>query len=139
MQRLDLHSTELPDLQFVLMVAALCTSDVEVFNVPRSVRDAVFNRCWALLHEGPPPENPTERVLNLRQGDEVTLEALVHVIRETFSAHGITELTWDHPVSEPSQESTPEARPLVERLQRWEPTGDGEPPDPSSTPHSPGT
>ena len=131
MQRLDLHSPELPDLQFVLMVAALCTSELELLNVPASVRDTVFNRCWALLHESPPPENKAERVLNLRQGDEVTLEALVHVIRETFSAHGISELTWDHPVSEPSRESTPEARPLVDRLQRWEP-----PHDPSSS--SPG-
>ena len=121
MQRLDLHNPELPDLQFVLMVAALCTSDLENFNAPKSVREAVFNRCWALLHESPPPVKKTERVLNLRLGDEVTLEALIEVIRETFLVHGFTELTWDHPVSEPSQESTPEARPLVERLEQWDP------------------
>ena len=55
MQRLDLNKSGLPDLQFVLLVAALCTSELESFNVPVSVREKVFNRCWALVHEGSPP------------------------------------------------------------------------------------
>ncbi len=134
MQRLDLHSPGLPDLQFVLMVGALCTSDIEKMNAPKSVRDLVFDRCWSLLNETPPPTEPSQRVLNLRMGDEVTLEALVEVIRETFSSHKISELLWEHPVSEPSQETTPEARPLVERLHKWNPSSDE--PGPSSAPSS---
>ncbi len=124
MQRLDLHQPGLPDLQFVLMVAALCTSDVELMNVPLSVRDRVFNRCWALLHEGPPPTEPKARVLDLMSGDDVTLEALVNVIRQTFEEHGFSELTWDHPPTEPSRESSPEVRPLVERIQQLYPRPD---------------
>lgn len=120
MQRLDLLHPELPDIQFVLMVLALCTSDLETMNAPHSVRDTVFNRCWALMHESPPPLNASERVLDLKYSDENTLEALVHVIQQTFEELGFVELTWEHPPSEPTRESTPEARPLVERLQRWE-------------------
>ncbi len=63
-------------------------------------------------------------------GDETTLEALVHVIRQTFDEHGFGELTWEHPPSEPTQESTPEARPLLERLQHWEPPPDDTAPPP---------
>ena len=124
MQRLDLCHPELPDLQFVLMVTALCTSDLETLNVPRSVREIVFNRCWALLHESSPPVNTHERVLDLMHSDEITLEALVHVISQTFEEYGFIELTWEHPPSEPTRESTPEARPLVERLQQWDPPSD---------------
>jgi hypothetical protein len=124
MQRLDLCHPELPDLQFVLMVTALCTSDLETLNAPLSVREIVFNRCWALLHESPPPVNKHERVLDLMHSDEITLEALVHVIRQTFEEYGFFELTWEHPPSEPTRESTPEARPLVERLQQWDPPSD---------------
>ncbi len=109
MQRLDLCNPELPDLQFVLLVTALCTSDLESLNAPPVVRETVFNRCWALLNEHPPPENKSDRVLNLMHGDETTLEALIHVIRQTFDEHGFHELTWEHPPSEPTQESTPEA------------------------------
>lgn len=124
MQRLDLFNPELPDLQFVLMVIALCTSDLETLNAPLSVRETVFNRCWALLHESPPPVSKNERVLNLIQSDEVTLEALVHVIRQTLEERGFVELTWEHSPSEPTRESTPEARPLVERLQQWDAPSD---------------
>jgi len=124
MQRLDLFNPELPDLQFVLMVIALCTSDLETLNAPLSVRETVFNRCWALLHESPPPVSKNERVLNLIQSDEVTLEALVHVIRQTLEEQGFVELTWEHSPSEPTRESTPEARPLVERLQQWDAPSD---------------
>jgi hypothetical protein len=131
MQRLDLYHPEIPDLQFVLMVTALCTSDLKTLNAPLSVREIVFNRCWALLHESPPPVNTRERVLDLMHSDEITLEALVHVIRQTFEESGFIELTWEHPPSEPTRESTPEARPLVERLQQWDPPSDElKPPSP---------
>jgi hypothetical protein len=128
MQRLDLGNPELPDLQFVLLVTALCTSDLKTLNAPPAVREAVFNRCWALMHEHPPPEKRSERVLNLMHGDETTLEALVHVIRQTFDEHGFRELTWEHPPSEPTRDSTPEAGPLLERLQHWDPPPDDTPP-----------
>ena len=133
MQRLDLSQPGLPDLQFVLMVVALCTSDLESLNAPIGLREAVFKRCWALLHEGPVPVKKEDRVLDLMLGDEVMLEALVNVIRQTFEEHGFSELTWDHPPSEPSRESTPEVRPLVERIQKlYPPPDDLEPPLPSS-------
>ena len=133
MHRLDLSQPGLPDLQFVLMVVALCTSDLESLNAPIALREAVFNRCWALLHEGPVPVKKEDRVLDLLLGDEVMLEALVNVIRQTFEEHGFSELTWDHPPSEPSRESTPEVRPLVERIQKlYPPPDDLEPPLPSS-------
>ena len=134
MQRLDLRNPELPDLQFVLMVTALCTSDLETLNAPNLVRETVFNRCWALLHESPPPVNTKERVLDLMHSDEITLEALVHVIRQTFEEHGFLELTWEHPPSEPTRESTPEARPLLERLQQWDPPSDELNPPSSANP-----
>jgi hypothetical protein len=97
MQRLDLSHPDIPDLQFVLMVGALCTSDLESLNAPISVRETVFNRCWALLHQEPAPVKKEDRVLDLRLGDEVMLEALVTVIRQTFAEHGFSELIWEHP------------------------------------------
>jgi hypothetical protein len=124
MQRLDLSQPGLPDLQFVLMVGALCTSDLDSLNAPATVREAVFNRCWTLLHEGPPPTRQEDRVLNLMLRDEVTLEALVTVIRETFAEHGFSELTWEHAPSEPSRETTPEVQSLVDRIQKLYPPPD---------------
>ena len=121
MQTLDLNNHGLPDLQFVLMVLALCTSDLPSLNVPEPVRQTIFHRCWALMHDAPPPAKREERVLDLRGGTEVTLEAMVEVIRSTLSEHGITRLTWDHPISEPTRETTPEALPLVERMQKLYP------------------
>ncbi len=132
MQRLDLNQPGLPDLQFVLMVVALCTSDIDSLNAPVSVRETVFNRCWALLHESPPPTQQDERVLNLRLGDEVMLEAMVNVIRQTFEEYGIAELTWEQMPTEPSRESTPEVRELVDRIQKlYPPPDDSEPPSES--------
>lgn len=116
MQTLDVNDSGLPDLQFVLMVLALCTSDLPSLNVPEPVRQTIFHRCWALLHDTPPPERREERVLDLRAGTEVTLEAMVEVIQGTLAAHGIMRLTWDHPASEPTRATTPEALPLVDRL-----------------------
>ncbi len=136
MQRLDLHEPNLPDLQFVLMVGALCTSELESLNAPVSVRETVFNRCWALLHEDPPPREKNERVLNLMLGDEVMLEALVNVIRQTFEEHGFSDLTWEQQPSEPSRDSTPEVIPLVERIRQLYPPPDDSASSPSTSSHS---
>jgi hypothetical protein len=54
--------------------------------------------------------------LDLRNGTELTLEACVSTIRSLLTDAGITTLTWDHPVSEPTHDSTPAAQPLIERL-----------------------
>ncbi len=121
MQTLTVNDPELPDLQFALMVVALCTSDIPTLNVPEDVRDTVFDRCWSLLHETPAPTDKALRVLDLRQGDDVTLEALVEVIRTTLTDHGYTQLTWEHEPSEPSQPTSPEAKPLIDRLHIWNP------------------
>ncbi len=121
MQTLDVHDSGLPDLQYVLMVLALSTSDLDTLNVPQDVRETLFNRCWALLHATPPPEKKEERVLDLRESEEVTLDAMVTVIRQTFDEYGISQLTWDHPPSPPTQQTTPEAQPLVDRLQKFHP------------------
>ncbi|MDD9819804.1 MAG: hypothetical protein OXR07_02875 [Nitrospira sp.] len=121
MQTLDVNHPELPDLQFALMVLALCTSDIPTLNVPEEVRNTVFDRCWALLHATPPPTTKAQRVLDLRQGDAVTLDALVTTIRTTLTDHGYTQLTWDHVPSEPTQRTSPEAQPLIDRLRAWNP------------------
>lgn len=121
MQSLDLSRPGMPDLQFVLMVAALCTSDLPTLNVPEDLRRTVFDRCWGLVNPDPPPSDPKARVLDLRSGTDLTLDALVETIRNTFSAAGITVLTWDHPPSEPTRSSTPEALPLIERLRQLYP------------------
>jgi hypothetical protein len=55
-------------------------------------------------------------VLDLREGTELTLEACLATIRSLLTDAGIRMLTWDHPVSEPSHESTPAAKPLIDRL-----------------------
>lgn len=125
MQSLDVHEPGMPDLQFVLMVIALCTSGLPSLNVPEPTRDQIFDRCWALVNDGPPPSRREERVLDLRTGTDLTLEAMVTTIRSLLNETGITRLTWDHPPSEPTRSSTPEALPLIERLQRLYP----EPPD----------
>jgi len=125
MQSLDVHRPGIPDLQFVLLVVALCTSRLSSLNVPESLRDTIFDRCWALVNDGPPPTQAEERVVDLRAWTDVTLEAMVETIRGLLSTAGITTLTWDHPVSESTQTSTPEALPLIERLQTLYP----QPPD----------
>lgn len=60
--------------------------------------------------------NAEDRVLDLRKGTELTLDACVSTIRSLLSEAGITRLIWDNPVSDPSRESTPAAKPLIERL-----------------------
>lgn len=121
MQSLNIERPGMPDLQFVLMVLALCTSGLKTLNVPESLRDTLFDRCWALIHEGPPPTNPEDRVLDLRAGTDLTLDAMAETIRGLFREAGIAQLTWDHPPSEPTRPSTPQAQPLIDRLQQFDP------------------
>lgn len=116
MQSLDVHNPHMPDLQFVLFVSALCTANLNTCNVPEDLRRTIFDRCWALIHTGDPPANPKERVLDLRGGTELTLEACVSTIRSLLTEANIPILLWDHPVSEPTQISTREALPLIDRL-----------------------
>jgi len=125
MQSLDIHRPGMPDLQFVLLVVALCTSRLSSLNVPESLQATIFDRCWTLVNDRPPPTKAEERVLDLRAGTDVTLEAMVETIRSLLTEAGMTTLRWDHPPSEPTRTSTPEALPLIERLQRLYPA----PPD----------
>jgi hypothetical protein len=121
MQTLDIHSPGMPDLQFALLVTALCTSRLSQCNVPEALRADIFNRCWSLIHDGPPPSKPEERVLDLRPWTDVTLEAIAETIRSVLTDAGIRTLAWDHPASEPTRPSTPEATPLIERFEQLYP------------------
>jgi len=121
MQTLDLHRPDMPDLQFVLLVTALCTSRLPTLNIPNELRTTIFDRCWMLIHESPPPRKPEERVLDLRPWSEVTVEAMVETIRVILTEAGIQTLAWDHPSSEPTRTSTPEAQILIDRLEHLYP------------------
>ncbi|HEX9869142.1 MAG TPA: hypothetical protein VGC99_11195 [Candidatus Tectomicrobia bacterium] len=121
MQTLDIDRPNMPDLQFALLITALCTSRLTVLNIPDQLRTKIFERCWVLVHEGPPPRKPEERVLDLRPWTEVTLDAMVETIRSILAEAGIWTLTWDHPASEPTQVSTPEAQPLIDRFEQLYP------------------
>jgi hypothetical protein len=116
MQTIDIHRPEMPDLQFVLLVTALCTSRLTALNIPYSLRATIFNRCWTLIHETPPPRRPEDRVLDLRPWTELTVEAMGETIRVALMEAGIPILAWDHTSSEPTCTSTPEATPLIERF-----------------------
>lgn len=121
MQTLDIDRPGMPDLQFVLLVTALCTSRLTSLNVPDNVRTALFDRCWVLVHESPPPGEREERVIDLRPWSETTLEAMVETIRTVLTNAGIQTLSWDHSPSEPTWTSTPEALPLIRRLEQLYP------------------
>jgi hypothetical protein len=146
MQTLNIDRPNMPDLQFALLITALCTSRLTVLNIPDPLRTKIFDRCWVLIHEGPPPRRPEERVLDLRPWTEVTLEAVVETIRSIFAVAGIRTLTWDHPASEPTQLSTPAAQPLIDRVDRLYPqrsrtsdaSGQEAAPDPPDRRHHPG-
>jgi hypothetical protein len=116
MPELDIQNPEMPDLQFVLFVSALCTSTLEDINVPPALRAHIFDRCWALVNTDPPPADPAQRVLDLRHGTDLTLEACLSTIRSLLTEAGITRLIWDHPVSDATQGSSPSAKPLIDRL-----------------------
>ena len=133
MQTLDVENSGLQDLQFVLMVLALCTSDLPTLNVPEPVRQTIFHRCWVLMHDTPPPAKAEDRVLDLRDGTDLTLEAMVEVIQRTLAERGITQLRWDHPSSAPTRATTPEALPLVDRLRKLYPAD----PDIADDPNQP--
>jgi hypothetical protein len=121
MQTLDIHRPDMPDLQFVLLVTALCTSRLVALNIPDTVRVGIFDRCWVLIHNSPPPGSPEERVLDLRPWTELTLDAMIETIRSVLTDAGILTLTWDHAPSDPSWISTPEAQPLIDRFQQLHP------------------
>jgi hypothetical protein len=121
MQTLDIHRPEMPDLQFVLLVTALCTSRLTTLNIPHSLRRVIFDRCWVLIHDSPPPRRPEERVLDLRPWTEVTLDAMIETIRSLLAEAGVRTLTWDHPPSDPTQSCTPAAQPLIDRLEHLYP------------------
>ncbi|HEY3196850.1 MAG TPA: hypothetical protein VGJ57_02460 [Nitrospirales bacterium] len=124
MPTLDVNHPGIPDLQFVLLVLALCTSELENLNLPESVRISLFDGCWAMLHSEPSPKKKEERILDLRAGDELALQAMVDLIRSALSELDIRKLTWDHPPSPASRTSTPEALPLLERLEQLYPPSD---------------
>jgi len=121
MQSLNIQSPGMPDLQFVLVVSALCTSGLDTLNVPEELRRRVFDACWALVSTDSPPITPRERVLDLRSGTELTLDAIVATIRRLFAEAGITTLTWEHAASDPTRSSSPAAEPLIDRLQQLYP------------------
>jgi hypothetical protein len=135
MPSLNIQNPEMPDLQFVLFVSALCTSELTTLNLSPHLRQTIFDRCWTLIHTEAPPTNPKERVLDLRGGTELTLDACASTIRSLLLDANITTLTWDHPVSEPSMNSTPEALPLIDQLGRLYPDSPN-PVDPSNQPPS---
>lgn len=139
MPQLDVQNPEMPDLQFVLFVTALCTANLETINVSQQLRNDIFNRCWALLHTDAPPADPKERVLDLRHGTDLTLEACLSTIRSLLSEAGITTLIWDHPVSDPTRESTPAAKPLIDRLSQLYPEHPDIVDPPQSPPHGSST
>lgn len=139
MPSLDIDHPGMPELQFVLFVSALCTADLATINVSKELRQTIFDRCWRLLHTEPPPTNPQERVLDLRGGTELTLEACASTIRSLLQEANISTVVWDHPVSAPRMNSTPEALPLIDRLERLYPdSSQGVDPSPGHQPgHTP--
>ena len=122
MQTLDIDRPEMPELQFVLLVTALCTSGLVHCNVTEQVRNEIFDRCWILIHEGPAPTTVEERVLDLRPWTEVTLDAMGEIIRSMLRDAGIRTLSWEHAPSVTIRTSTPASQPLIERFQQLYPT-----------------
>ena len=53
-------------------------------------------------------------------GNERMVE-LMEAIQSILGDAGITTITWDHPPSPPTMSSTPEAQPLIDRLQQLYP------------------
>ncbi len=92
MPSLDVQNPNMPDLQFVLFVSALCTADLTTINVSQELRQTIFDRCWTLIHTEPPPTNPQARVLDLRGGTELTLDACVSTIRSLLQEANIPTL-----------------------------------------------
>ncbi|HSA65919.1 MAG TPA: hypothetical protein VLA67_00835 [Nitrospiraceae bacterium] len=116
MQTLNLHRPDMPDLQFVLLVTALCTSRLTTLNIPNALRTTIFDRCWVLIHDSPPPRRPEARVLDLRPWTEMTVEAMAETIRAGLTEAGIHTLAWDHAPSQPAHSSTPATYMFIDRL-----------------------
>ena len=116
MQTLNLHRPDMPDLPFVLLVTALCTSRLTTLNIPNALRTTIFDRCWALIHDSPPPRRTEERVLDLRPWTEITVEAMAETIRVALSEAGIHTLAWDHAPSQPAPISTLTMSVFIDRL-----------------------
>jgi hypothetical protein len=117
MQRLDIHRPEMPDLEFVLLVTALCTSRLTVLNIPNTLRTTMFDRCWVLIHDSPPPRRAEARVLDLQPWTELTVEAMAETIRRGLTEAGIHTLTWDHAPSQTIHISTPDGQILIDRVE----------------------
>ena len=118
MHTLNIHRPEMPELQFVLLVTALCTSRGTALNIPDTLRSAMFDRCWVLLHDVPPPRRAEARVLGSAPWTELSVEAMAETIRAALTETGIHTLVWDHLPNEPTPSSTPQARILMDRLRR---------------------
>ena len=116
MQTLDIHRPEMPDLQFVLLVTALCTSRLTVLNIPAALRTTIFDRCWVLIHDSPPPRRADARVLDLRPWTELTVEAMAEIIRAGLTDAGIHMLAWDHKPSQPTHDGTADGDIFIDRL-----------------------
>jgi hypothetical protein len=116
MQTLDIHRPEMPELQFVLLVTALCASRLTPLNIPYTLRTVMFDRCWVLIHDSPPPRRLEAQVLDLRSCTELAVEAMAETIRAGLTEAGIHTLAWDHPLGEPTQTSTPNVQTLIDRL-----------------------
>ena len=87
MQTLDIHRPEMPELQFVLLVtAALCTSTDRAKHT--YLRTVLFDRCWVLIHDSPPPRRLEARVLDLRPWTEIAVEAMAETIRAGLTEAG---------------------------------------------------
>ena len=118
MQTLHIHRSKMPDLQFVLVVTALCTSRLTDLNISDTLRATIFNRCWALIHENPPPCRPEDRILDLRPWTEITVEAMAETIRMALTEAGVSILAWDHAPSKPTQLNSTGAQLVIERLEQ---------------------
>jgi hypothetical protein len=116
MQTLDINRPGMPDLEFILLVSALCTSPLTTLNIPARLRTLVFDRCWVLIHESPPPEKWEKRVLDLLPWNEVTLNAMVDTIQGAFTDAGIRTLTWNHALSNSTRPIAPRPQSLINPL-----------------------
>ncbi|GAC1397830.1 MAG: hypothetical protein NVSMB52_11440 [Chloroflexota bacterium] len=56
-------------------------------------------------------------MLDLRAWNEVTLDAMVEIIRSVLSVANVRTLSWEHQASKATHSSTAAAQPLIERLQ----------------------
>jgi hypothetical protein len=106
----------MPELQFVLLVTALCTSRVTTLNIPDTLRTAMFDRCWVLIHESPPPGRPEARVLDLMPWTHLAVEAMAESIRDGLTEAGIRTLTWHHRTDKPADTDTSKADIFIDRL-----------------------